>query len=433
MDLKGYKVLNFPRYPETELIGNLVLPSTMHAYSLCVEYVKEMFLDMVSKGYNKDYFKSIYVDGKHLFDEYVNMDDVARLRKEKPSLAIVPKIDMSYNNENQYMKLLGLDRYIRKGALYSGFFYDFDNNRCINVEMKRIQVTFEFTIRLATRAQQIDMYDYLRMACRIGMTDGSERDMDFHLPYGLMIRLAKDAGFEVENDKVKNPMIFLRYLNSNSTLPILYKMRGLTGKEEYFIRIKDCYIHTRFDSIDSDDGEKTGQISTNFNINIGFTCTFPCPSFYIYYSKFEDNIPIGEMPTKIETGLAAYAIKITKFADVDEHGWNLTMTTDIEEDDHSKMLEIDLEWLFKSDNDYNDIYKMIQYCKDNYISPEVFINFKMFNMGDPVPIMVNWNQMVIRATTPLKGDINSLAIYLNYGYINEQLAVMEKYYEKRLE
>ena len=361
------------------------------------------------------------------------MDDVSRLRKEKPCLAIVPKIDMSYNNENQYMKVLGLDRYIRRGALYSGFFYDFDNNKCINVEMKKIQVNFDFTIRLSTRAQQIDMADYLRMACRIGMTDGTERDMDFHLPYELMMQVAKDTNFEVEDNKVKNPIQFLRYLNSNSSLPVLYKLRGVTGKEEFFIRIKECYIHTRFNSIDVDEGERTGQVSSNFNINLSFTCTFPCPNFYIYYSKFASDIPIGAVPAKIETGLAAYAIKITRFADVDEHGWNLAMTTDIEEDDHTKMLEIDLEYLFKADNDYNDIYKMVQYCKDNYISPEVFINFKMFNMGDPVPIIVNWRQMVIRSASILKGDINSLAIYLNYGYMNEQLAVMEKYYKTRLE
>ena len=50
MDLKQYKIVDFPSTPEISLIGNLVTPSTMHSYSLCVEYIKDWFLNIV--GYN---------------------------------------------------------------------------------------------------------------------------------------------------------------------------------------------------------------------------------------------------------------------------------------------------------------------------------------------------------------------------------------------
>lgn len=436
MDIKQYRVLQTPISPEISLIGNLVLPSTMHHYSLCVEYIKEWFVDTIEKGYGKGYFpeNSVYIDGKHIYDDFIRMNDYDKLKRSKPSLAIIPKIDHSYNKDTGYMKVLGLDRYIRKGKANRGFFNDFDNNLCLNLEMKSIQVNFDLIVRVSTRAQQVDLCEYLKLACRIGWTNGDHKDMDYHIPYELMIRLAKDAGFEVKDNKVVNQMKFLRYLNSHSSVPFLYKVRGINGKQEYFVRIKDTYIHTRYESIDPDDGDREGQISSNFNINIRLTCTFPCPNFYLYYSEYKDDIPKGlEVKDQTTNNIAAsYALKLTRFPDLDEHGWNFAMSCDIDEKDHSKTLSIDLEWLFQTDEDYNDILMLIKYCKEMMISPNIFLNFKLYNMGDPIPCRVDWGRMELFTNTFVRGDINSLAIYINYQFLNEQLVSMEKYYKDRI-
>lgn len=65
MDLKQYKIAEFPKAPEVSLIGNLVVPSTMHSYSLCVEYIKDWFLNIIGRNFFEE--NSIYVDGKHLY------------------------------------------------------------------------------------------------------------------------------------------------------------------------------------------------------------------------------------------------------------------------------------------------------------------------------------------------------------------------------
>lgn len=436
MDIKQYRLLQSPISPEISLIGNLVLPSTMHHYSLCVEYMKQWLIDTIEKGYGKGFFpeNSVYIDGKHMYDDFIRMNDYDKLKRSKPSLAIIPKIDHSYNKENSYMKAMGIDRYIRKGTAKRGFFNDFDNNLSLNLDMKAIQVNFDIVIRLSTRAKQIDLCEYLKLACKIGWTNGDYKDMDYHVPYDLMMRLAQDAGFKVTDNKVEQPMKFLRYLNSNSSVPFLYKVRGVNGKQEYFVRVKDTYIHTRYESIDPDDGEREGQISSNFNINMRFTCTFPCPHFYIYYSEYKNDIPHGIEAKDQRTNniMASYALKMTQFPDLDEHGWNFAMSCDIDEKDHSKPLHIDLNWLFQSDSDYNEILMMIKHCKEMMISPDIFLNFKLYNMGDPIPCRIDWNKMELFTNTVLRGDINSLAIYVNYQYMNEQLVVMEKYYDERI-
>lgn len=431
MDIKQYKRIDIPNCPEIELLGNLVLPSTMHSYSLCVEYIKEWFLNITGHDYFEE--NSVYVDGKYMFDDFVKMNDVEKIKRHKPILAIIPKIDHQYDKDHSYMKVLGVDKYIRRGAYINGFFKDFDNNLCLNMETRKIQINFDLIVRVSTRAQQVDLLNKLRMACRVGWTGGEYKDLDFHVPYELMMRLAKDAKFEIKNDKVTKPMLFLRYLNSHSSVPFTYKIRGINGKQEYFLRIKDCYIHTRYNDIDADDGERVGQISSNFNINMSLTCTFPCPDFYLYYSEYKDDIAVGTPDPNIRDTMAAYAIKITRFPDVDEHGWNLSMTTDIEEKDHSKPLEVDLGWLFQSDNDYNDILNMINYCKSVFISPDIFLNFKLYNLGDPVPCHVDWEKMILYTNSIVTSDINNFAIYVNYGFLNEQLVVMEDYYKNRIE
>lgn len=431
MDMKQYKRVTIQDTPEISLIGNLVLPSTMHSYSLCVEYIKDWFLNIVGHDYFDE--KSIYVDGGHIFDDHVRMSDGEKLRRKRPLLAIIPKIDHNYDKDRSYMKLLGVDRYIRRGAFINGFFKDFDNNLCLNLETRKIQLNFDIIVRLETRAQQVDLLNLLRMACRIGWTGGEYKDLDFHVPYELMMRLAKDAGFEIKDNRVTKPMRFLRYLNTHSSVPFTYKVRGINGKQEYFLRIKDCYIHTKYNDIDADEGERTGQTSSNFNISMSLTCTFPCPDFYLYYSEYKDDITVCTPDPDTRDTLSAYAIKITRFPDVDEHGWELAMTTDVKETDHTKPLEIDLQWLFQSDNDYNDILKVIDHCKSVFINPDIFLNFKLYNMADPIPCHVDWNYMKLYTNSIVTGDINSFAIYVNYAFLNEQLVVLEDYYKNRIE
>ena len=44
----------------------IAIPSEMNAYSLGIEYMKDWFLSQ----FNTDFFKTVYINGKHIFDDY---------------------------------------------------------------------------------------------------------------------------------------------------------------------------------------------------------------------------------------------------------------------------------------------------------------------------------------------------------------------------
>ena len=50
-----------------------------------------------------------------------------------------------------------------------------------------------------------------------------------------MLSIASDCGFKIEEDRIKEPIKFLTYLNSRSFCPIIYKRSNINDKEEYFV------------------------------------------------------------------------------------------------------------------------------------------------------------------------------------------------------
>ena len=49
-----------------KLYSNLALPSYVHGYSLAIEYFTHWF----ESKFNKGFLKSVYIDGKHVLDDY---------------------------------------------------------------------------------------------------------------------------------------------------------------------------------------------------------------------------------------------------------------------------------------------------------------------------------------------------------------------------
>ena len=67
---------------QISLHRNLSTPSTIHGYSLAVEYMKNWFL----KQFDDDYFKTVHINGKHVFDDYRRFSKTELLKIEKPAV-----------------------------------------------------------------------------------------------------------------------------------------------------------------------------------------------------------------------------------------------------------------------------------------------------------------------------------------------------------
>lgn len=402
---------------------SICIPSIANSYAQCIEYAKHWFLSK----FQPDTFKTVYVDGKYIYDEQRTLTKSQLLKREKPMLAISPSIDWNFNNDNVDMYQFGTDLYQQRGMFRSSFFKDPTHDAYLGIAMETLFVNFTYRMRVETRAQQMDLYKYIQLACRVGNTLGEDVDLDFHIPYELMIQMAMDLGFEVYGDnpeypKIKNVQKFLSYLNSHSQLPFLYKYRAINGKNEFFIRMHSMYVHVRPTDLSADDGEREGHLSNNFGIEMQVEIRFPSPKFYGYYSNNEPKLKTIYSAFRQPEGIvsAFYTFKGTPIPEVNKRGWNRYLETTWEEEDIDKLnkpLEIDFSDLLAND----DIGDAIQDCIHQGISPSIFIDVILVNGGEIIVGDMDWNTMKFTSKYPVRALGTYIGIYLDMDYINSYI------------
>lgn len=409
---------------KAELYSSMSIPSTVHSYSIAVEFMKKWFLEK----FNSNYFKTIHVEGKHVLDDFRDFDITKNLKKLKPSVAIIPQMEFEFNRDNVDLYPFGITQHLRRSKLESSFFKDSKRNMYIGVSLEALQVNFTYKIRVSSRPQQIDLYKYLQMAFRIGSTQGHQVDIDYHIPYSLMLQVAKDARFEIIENKIINIIDFVSYLNSHSQIPILFKLRTINGNSEFFLRFKDVYMHIDCqNNLSADDGEKEGMIYSNFVIDLNVTLKMPTPKMYQYYSiESHDYIENIESSDTANVGLST--IKLTKIPERNSKGWETYLTTDYYEEDTNNPLVIEFEELFKT----SDLEKVINHTKSIFLSPMICVDFKIFNNGDEIKYTIDWNTMTIRTEKPVSDKTSTIAVYVDLAYMTQELITIDNSYSDRI-
>ena len=353
-----------------DLNCDIAVPSTIHGYSLGVEYMKKWFLEKFDDGF----FKTIYINGKSVFDDYRKLSRKELLTVEKPALSIQSMMDWEYNRDYVDVHPGGLKQFAMRTHNYDKSFYrDYDACSFIGLHMRLMKINFIFRVRLSTRAQQIDIAEFMRLAFKIGQTDSAYADMDFHVPKDIMYHVANDAGFETdENMNVKDVYGFLNHLNERSGLPFLYKFRTINGNSEFFIRASGIYLHMScLDSLSMDDGERQGQLDNNFHIEMNAELRIPVPQFYIYYT---DHTLLLEKKKKRET-VGLYNLRnIYDIPKTNSNGWPIYLTTDWDNDDYY-LDTIDFSELMNN----HDLQQVLKKTKDSGLSPEILMEINLYN------------------------------------------------------
>ncbi len=400
------------------------IPSTVHGYSLAIEFMRDWILSL----YPQEFFKTVHIGGNHAYADYRKFNKERLHQIVKPAIAITPNLNTDYNRDNVELIQGGLNIYTRRSPHYNDrFFNDFDSNCFIGIQFRQLEMPFSIKMRVRSRAQQLDLLEYTRIAARIGSTQTHFIDMDCHVPYDIMMALALDMGFEVvkEDDtyKIKDIISFLRYLNSHSLVPFNYKLRTINGKCEFFIRIKDCHVHIScLDGIAIDDGEKQGSTDYNFHIEFTSTLHFSVPAIYSYYSKNEHRI----MNKEIGDINALYQIISVKPPEVNERGWGQYLTTQwIEDSNH--LDEIGFEELINN----NDLKRVIKHNVDIGLSPAMFMDIKLYNGQQDIGIKIDWEHYKIIIKQDVREEVSDIAIYADLGYINDTLANLDHINDSR--
>lgn len=405
------------------LLKNLCVPSASHAYSVAVEFFKNWVLSK----FDKNYFKTVYIDGKHLFDEFAKINEKELVKRGKPAIAIIPSLDINFNREGIDVTQHDLNYYARTFNHRETFFKDLSKDLYIGVSLDQLLFNFQVKVKLNTRAKQLDVMRYMKIAYKIGATSGYYMDMDMHVPYDMLFTLAEEVGFDVDYDNklIKEPFKFLSYLNSHSEIPFIYKLRSINNRPEFFLRASNMYVHIKVPDINIDDGERQNQVSSNYYIEFSAEMRFPAPKIFCYFSMKTSNF----MRFNENGQLKTYIINFSNIPNTNSKGWDQFISLSYEEEDKSKPLTIEFGDIFAKDI---NIMRVIKACKDCHISPSAFLDFKVFNNNEEYLYDIDWDTLSLTTREPVEHILSSFIVYLNKEFFNDSLVTLDNAYKKRI-
>ena len=200
-------------------------------------------------------------------------------------------------------------------------------------------------------------------------------------------------------------------------------MRYINQKEEFFLRAADVYAH--LDIIDID-----------FGIDLTTVLRMAIPHFYVLYSEEELYYAL-KVETTTSADINIYTMSQFVIPNTDEHGWNRVIDTCYLLDLGER--EFDISSMLVGTPTTN-IARVINYNLDNFQSPKHFINIKLYkeSAGSYVelPYDIDYKKMTITIrdtdSIKIKDDLIYIAIYLDEGYMNDTLNMLNKAYKSRM-
>lgn len=405
-----------------KLYRSLALPSYVHGYSLAIEFMRSWFL----KNFPEGYFKVVHINGKHVLDDWKHFNNY-NVKREKPMLAIVPTVEYDYDRDNVDMYMMDQTMLLKRSEYQQSFFKDYQHMTFLYMQLRELRMDFNFKIRVNSRSEQLDLFNRMELWFRIGATQYKNLSADFHIPYSIMADLAHDVGFDLCNGKIKDEdiMSFLSYVNVHSSLPIIYKMRAINQKPEFFVRVNNLYTHiSTKDKLQIDDGEREGKLDTNFQIEMPCILTIPIPHFFVYFNQqpLVETIPVKEWEPDM---IGIYSINNFEIPPYNDKEWGLVATTSYACEKGEEF--VDLSPILTGNA---NICKVLARSVKNYINPISFMEIKAYYQDDkakslPITMDYNTNRMCFKETINYDQAI-IIVIYADNKYINSIMLTIEQ-------
>ena len=397
---------------EMQLNKNITVAPLHQSYALCIEYMKHWFL----QKFKDDFFSWVHVDGSHVFGELSKLDKqtiMNHMSDDKAILTMIPTIDDDYNRDRLDQNLFGIDQFINTTKIEKAFFQDPVNQRYILMKMDMMLMNFTYRVKVPTRAIQLDVQKFMKLAFRTNLSETNDVDLDYVLPYPMILFIAKDLGFEIKNDRIVEPIKFLTYLNSRSYIPITYKRSNVNAREEYFVRVDHIPVRLLIKDVTKDDGNKYGHIADDFSIEMQVEVRFPSMQLYVYFTREElTKITFGDEVYNIDNTLMMSLHYYDDPPPINTRGWKLTINAQWEEEKPGS-IDIDLNELFKG-----ELSQISNYLVSKFISPSVFIDIQLYSGGIKLDTDINWDNMKLHADNPTDKLISTIAIYIDLEYLN---------------
>lgn len=408
---------------------NLIIPPLYQAYSLIMQYMDEWFY----KRFKKDFFKHKYLDASHVMDQMNHYPIREIIKSSKPSAHISVEDDTEYDRNGVDLHNLGLTLYNNRARYKDAFFIDRDKDTYISLCFMELHMNFNFSIRLATKSVQDDVYALCNMAFRAGGSEKHYIDIDYPIPSELIGQIACDANL-CNKDNLYDVREMLHHFNKRSKYALLYKFNQATGNMEFYLRIPRCRIHMRTSKIQKQQGQLKGMIYNDFIITFRTEIFFPTIKFFAYYSLIQrEHI---KSLTMLDTKSFLFGLtNLCNIPNFDSNGWpwefRSTYMLDSEEEKeqfkNKELITINMSPIF-----VGELREAIEFTKSIAISPAAFINIMAFNYTKYIPIETNWNCMKLTFLEPLESEEIHLVIYLNKEYMHNTLSHIKNYKNARM-
>ena len=406
---------------------DLFIPSYVHSLSIATEFIYNYVLNR----FPQNYFNTIHIAGKHPLEDFRTLEKGNFVKRITPAIALSYNIQYDYNDNDIDYNLLSTNRYLKRSLWQQSFFKCPSKSLYLGMDLEAMMINYNFKIQVNTKAQQLDLYNRIRKVFRLGCTETLDIDCDFHLDRSLMAYMAKEAGFNVDatTEEVLDPWNFTRFLNAYSQMPILYKLRLINQKYEYFLRMRNLPVHLNFqNSLDVDDGNQYGMTSMNFIIDFPIEVRFPAPRTFALYNEGKW---VHQINLEKNDGINVYSVKVVDIPEENYKGWPMYGHSNyLAEEDEKIVKSIDIKSLFKAPVDVKiktDLDDLIQDSLNQYISPESFIEIAVYtndlaiNGTGRIPISMDWENRKIILPEGMTNQYYYLAIYIDRKYINDRI------------
>lgn len=262
--------------------------SAAHTYGNITAIIQKKLIEMFPEGL----FKTIHVNSKIAHKQLRSLPNTV-FKKEKPMFILRPRIEWDSNNMFMSDTLINnrmTDIYSRHGGTsLEEFFLDSTKNICLKYKLDRCVMNFDVVLIFSTLMQQINYASYIKNAI------GENRNMmintaaESYISPEIMQLISDMSGVPIK-DPSGSIDPFIKYLNQHSRTPITYRLQGSTNSTEFF-RYYPCNIDTTITNLSTDEGEKSGQVMSQYTISFSLKAEFwGTGLYYLFSSKLKRNM-----------------------------------------------------------------------------------------------------------------------------------------------
>lgn len=376
----------------------------------------------------KNFFKKTNINTRIALRQFQDIRKTVDLKIQKPFFSVQPKLiveDPEFNIDFTH-KLYGNNLFdlARPDYMNVKFFKDPNKGICVDFNVDRTKLAFEFNILVSTEFQQFNTVAHMKNTFRIGHPYQVPATLETVLPECIVEKISEESGVPIK-DKSGSVIPFLRYMNTISNIPITYGRQTSTGTDRFFMVIRTNIFMTYSDLSISDDNE--GQSSDKYILQMQLETEFNYPSVFYYLSHNGQHIESNESELSMDNTVQLhYTIQRTLIPERDNDNYVLFLTCayDIDTDEDADRTPIGD--LIIEEN--REIVKNLKHNKkpiDHFIHVLLYEDGRIMNNHDEY--YIDWETEEIVISMPNKKKTYRLAIYLNQSLLNAKVLESHSY------